>query len=339
MFNKKIGLFTVLSTLFLFFNTQISYAQENIAGFLYTLSLPDNQNQNINKYFDLTVVPGQKQDIKINILNTSDEDISIDVKLNNAKTNKRGVIEYGQSDIEDDKSLKTPFTSVASSEKKIQLKKNENKDLIISLTIPDNEFDGIILGGIELTKETSTEENNNIYRNLIGIILRENDTPIVPKLEFNSIRAVSYVENGTYNNSILVNYSNSSPVIIDDMSIVVQVNKTDNPNLIYKVQKDDMRMAPNSNITIPIAMQNDTVKSGEYEAVIRVTNSSGSINEEWHETFEISNETADNMNQNIAYFQSKEKSFPIILPIIIIVVITIIIGLLVYFKFLKKKKK
>jgi len=339
MLLKKITSFVIILLFFVFTTSSEVLAQEekNPAGFLYSISFPENQAEGNNKYFDLLVKPNEKQEININVQNTSNEDITVLVNLNNATTNKRGVLEYGQSDIDDDKSLKYPFTSIASSNKEISLKKNESKDLAITLDIPPEEFSGIILGGIELTKKApSNDTSNNIYQHIIAVLLKENDNEVKPQLQFNSISAVGYIENSTYNNTVMVNFSNISPVIIEDMVIEIQVNEKTNPNLVYQVNKEHMKMAPNSNITIPISMQNDTVHSGEYESVIKITNASG-INEKWKENFEISDTTAKELNQQVAYYQNQAKSSFPILKLIIVLIVVLLGCIIFYTKFFKTK--
>ncbi|MBL1231078.1 DUF916 domain-containing protein, partial [Enterococcus sp. BWB1-3] len=75
------------------------------AGFTYSLEFPENQlNTNLG-YYQLMMTPGQEQTLSVIFSNPGSEAITVNLALNGAKTNKTGVIEYANRDIENDASL------------------------------------------------------------------------------------------------------------------------------------------------------------------------------------------------------------------------------------------
>lgn len=83
--------------------SQITYAEGDknaggATGFIYEIKKPENQKQDIG-YFDLRMNPDQKQTVQIVLKNPTDQEITVEVSLNGAKTNMNGVIEYGPTNL------------------------------------------------------------------------------------------------------------------------------------------------------------------------------------------------------------------------------------------------
>ncbi|ALS02830.1 hypothetical protein ATZ33_16035 [Enterococcus silesiacus] len=273
----------------------------NATGFTYETIKPDNQKSQDTGYFDLKMTPGQKQTVKIKLKNLASEEVEISVRLNGAKTNANGVIEYGPTTIKKDNSLKYDFESIVKAPETVKLPANGEKDVDIELTMPEASFDGVISGGIQLQKIEKEEASKpkktgviNKYAYVIGMLLSETDNEVQPNLELNKV----YAELNNFRNTFFVNFSNVQPAYLENMTTQVQIMKDSSDEVLYETKRSGMRMAPNSLIDFPVSMEGDRMVPGDYRAKILVT--SGDKKWEWNEKFKVTDEEADKFNNQDA---------------------------------------
>lgn len=302
-------------------------------GFTYKINFPENQMEPDLGYFKLKMDSGQQQEITVTLSNPTTEAVTVNVSLNGAKTNQNGVIEYGESDIEDDASLKFPFTDVVTGPKSVELAAGETKELNLTIQMPETRIDGVIAGGIELMRagqgEEAVDEGGskiiNQYAYVIGVLLQESTELPTADLKLNSVSAGQ----SNYRNAIFVDFSNVIAAYLNDMTTEVQITSKGNSTVLYERKQTAMRMAPNSFIKFPVSMNGERMAAGSYTAAILVT--SGTKRWEWTEDFEITNEDADKFNErDVGLVQEKGLNWQLIALIVggIIVVIGIVFGLL-----------
>nr|WP_149023633.1 DUF916 domain-containing protein [Listeria rocourtiae] len=126
---------------------------EAAANFSVTTVIPDNQIDKSKTYFDLRMKPGQKQDLEVVLKNDTDKEITVETNANTAVTNDNGIVDYSQTNPKLDKSLKIPFSSIATMEDEVVLPANSSKTIKVAVTMPDTAFDGIILGGLQFIEK------------------------------------------------------------------------------------------------------------------------------------------------------------------------------------------
>ncbi|WP_271491210.1 DUF916 and DUF3324 domain-containing protein [Enterococcus sp. 5H] len=307
-------------------------------GFTYKVVKPENQRSSVG-YFDLRMNSGQKQTAVIELANGSDEEITIGVSLNGAKTNGNGVIEYGPSAIEKDKSLKYDFIDIVTGPKEVVLPPKSMVPLNLEIAMPESSFDGYISGGIQLKQLTKDEKKDtektgitNEYAFLVGMLLSETDTVVEPNLELNKV----YAGLANYRNAIFVNFSNIEAAYLEDMTVDVQIMKKGSEEVLYDTKKAGMRMAPNSLIDFPVEMNGDRMVPGDYKAHILVT--ADDKKWEWTKDFTITDEEADKFNdQDVSLTQERGIDWKLIAGIVgSVLAVVVIIFLLV--RFVQKKK-
>ncbi|MEI5993458.1 DUF916 and DUF3324 domain-containing protein [Candidatus Enterococcus mansonii] len=320
------------------------YAQDSdsaggVAGFTYESIKPDNQRSE-EGYFDLRMSPSQKQTVQVRIMNPADKEIELTVKLNGVKTNANGVLEYGPNLIENDESLKFDFTDIVKAPETIKIPAKGETRLDIDISMPETSFDGLIAGGIQLQKKDTETQNKtkgagiiNKYAYLLGMVLSETDVVVEPELKFNKV----YPELNNYRNTFFVNFSNIKANYLENMTTDVQIMGEKSDKVLYETKKTGMRMGPNTKINFPVSMDGDKVVPGNYRAHILVT--SGAKKWEWNETFKITDEEADKLNQedvNMLETQTVNWKF------VGILVGSILVGSLLLFfviRFIVSKKK
>ncbi|MGX7137606.1 hypothetical protein RV15_GL000107 [Enterococcus silesiacus] len=286
-------------------------------GFTYRVLQPENQQNKKVGYFDLKMSPSQKQTVQIELGNESTEEIEVDIAINGAKTNGNGVIEYGPTGIENDTSLKYAFEDLVKGPKSVKIPGNGTAMLDLEITMPKVSFDGVVSGGIQL-KNAQDEKMRaekkgviNEYAFLVGMLLTETETAVMPELNLNKVSAGL----SNYRNSIFVNFSNIKAAYLENLTLDVQVMKKGSDNVLYEAKKASMRVAPNSRVDFPVSMNGEKMEPGKYIAHIVAT--AGDKKWEWDEEFTVTDEEADKYNkQDVSLIQENGIDWKIIVAIV-----------------------
>jgi len=292
-------------------------------GFTYKVIYPENQHKEVS-YFDLSMKAAQKQTVIIQMSNSSDKEITIDVSLNGTKTNSNGVLENGPSSLEKDPSLKYDFADIVKGQESVVIPPKQTIDYPLDITMPATTFDGIISGGIYMIQRDQASEKQsgmikNKYAYLVGMLLTETDKKIKPDLELNKV----YADLKNYRNTIIIDFSNTQPAYLDNMTVDVQIMGQKSDEVLYETKQTKMRMAPNSKINFPVSMNGEKMVPGEYRAHILVTAKTGE-KWEWEQNFTITDEEADKFNQeDVSLLQENRINWQLIVMIIVAVLVVI----------------
>ncbi|MBM7689834.1 hypothetical protein BCR24_13160 [Enterococcus ureilyticus] len=316
-----------------------SNKQDASSGFSYKVIYPENQHKEVS-YFDLRMTPGQKQTVVIQLSNSSDKEITVDVGLNSTKTNSNGVLENGPSNLEKDSSLKYDFADIVKGKESVVIPPKQTIDYPIDITMPEVTYDGVISGGIymiERDQESEKQEGmiKNKYAYLVGMLLTETDNEVKPDLKLNKV----YADLKNYRNAIMIDFSNIQSAYLDDMTVDVQVMGAKSDEVLYDTKQTKMRMAPNSKIKFPVSMNGEKMVPGDYRAHILVTAKTGE-KWEWEQKFTITNEEADKFNQeDVSLLQENRINWQLIILIIFGVLMLIVIIYFIVRTLNKKKNK
>lgn len=245
--------------------------------------LPDNQAEEGLGYFNLLLAAGQKQQLQVELSNTTEEPVEIEVALANAVTNDAGVVDYAPTKISADSSLKYPLTTLAKVPKRVSLPALSRQKMMIDVAMPAENFDGVIAGGVtfsEVGQENDGEKASgisvkNTYSYTIALVMRQNKTEVSPILKLGKIQ-VGQV-NGR--NVIKANLQNPVMAYLNTMNVEASVVSKANPKLKYTLTHPMMQMAPNTNfnLAIPTSAQSaatrvsEPLKAGEYELHLLVS--------------------------------------------------------------------
>lgn len=349
MTKRKINIkIIVVLSLFLFCNlisnltANADEPKKEQARFSYKVNFPDNQMNNDVGYYHLKVEPGQEQTVQLTFSNPGKVKTAVGISLNGAKTNSNGVIEYGDTNIKNDKSLKFDFKKIVSAPKKVELNPGETKNIDFKIKMPETSFDGVVSGGIQMIQENQTDVEDkggslvlNEYAFIVGMLLQETDVQVKPKLKLNSVEAGQ----ANYKNTVYINYSNTQATTVNNMTTEVQINKKGEDIVLYERKQTKMRMAPNSFIAFPVAMNGEKMVEGDYTAKILVTADDG-VKEEWTKDFKITKEQADKFNErDVGLVQDKGFNWKLIAMIVIGFFVVVVIIVVVVNVIRKSKKK
>lgn len=306
-------------------------ANEENVGYSVRAIIPENQINRHNSYFDLRVKPKQAQEIQVEIFNSSNQDSVIDVHITNPITNRNGLIDYTNVEAKPDQSLKVPITEIASiNEGSVGVQAGQSRIVPIKLNIPEEEFEGIILGGIyfekRLDEDTKEKANgvqiSNQYSYVIGLKLSEKDTEVGPNLQLKNIKP----DLVNYRTAVIATIQNKAPVIVENLSLNAVVFNAKGKEE-SRMDVEGYRMAPNSSMEYVIDWKNRELDPGTYTVSLHAN--SGADNWEWKEEFVIPKEEAQVLNEKAVEIK-KDYTLHMVIGFssIIIILLFVIFGLL-----------
>ncbi|MFJ6268306.1 DUF916 and DUF3324 domain-containing protein [Lysinibacillus xylanilyticus] len=304
---------------------------------VYTV-IPDNQIDKKKSYFNLKMEPNQKQTLTIQLKNDTEEDVVIEPIIHSATTNINGVVEYGPTSAERDSSLPYEIGDLIQTEKEITIPAKGSKDLQLNVTMPEEEFDGILAGGITLEEKKTTSKNTeettkgvsieNKYAYVVGITLQETDEIVKQDLQLHDIKA------GQVNarNVINATLQNPTATYLNRFEVDAEVTKKGKTEVLYKSEKQDMQMAPNSNFEYPISLNGEKFKSGTYTLQVKAKSSEESW--EFEKDFTIKGEEVKQFNATDVSIEG-----PNYIAYLVGLLILLVAGLLLFIFYSKKKQK
>ncbi len=323
-------------------NLHIINASENNIDFGLSAVIPENQIDKTKSYFDLMMKPSDVQELVIKIFNSSKQKETFEITLAYATTNSNGLIDYTIDDIsKKDESLNIPFTKIASNyPREIQIDANSVYDLKITITMPKEEFDGVILGGINVKKKLKSDHNTdknvtikNQYGYVIGILLRENNKNIPPNLHLKSVKP----DLVNYKRAIVSNIQNSEATLIKDLKLVGKIFSNNSDSPIKEFSKEGLSTAPNSNFNFIMDWGNENLKPGKY--TLKLTADAGDKHWEWNEEFAIEKEKSEEINNNAMTVPEKINTSINSALVGLVLVLSSIIAFLIILLIKSKKNK
>jgi LPXTG-motif cell wall-anchored protein len=252
---KKLQLF--LSALFLmlcFGLTQTTYARTDD----YTVKpiIPENQLNKDLGYFDLTLGAGKEQTLQVEVSNNTEQEMKVDLTLSSAVTNQNGLVVYEPTKIVADSSLKYNLKDFVKAPKVLTLAPLSRQKVEISVSMPKEEFNGQIAGGITFSKEGQNDKEEasegitvkNTYSYTIALLMKQNDNEVSPDLNLKKINPSQI--NGR--NVISVNLQNPTMTYINTMNVKATITSISNSEIKYVYSNSMMQMAPNTNFALAI---------------------------------------------------------------------------------------
>ena len=275
---KKITAFLIIILfLVILFTPSSLTADEGVGVFYVVPKIPKNQIDKRQSYFDLRVKPGSEQVLNVDIVNNGSEDLIISVSAISASTASNGMVDYKTPDIRDD-TMKIPFSEIATPQNEsFVLKTGASTVASIDLKIPEEEFDGVILGGLyfsaapeKIDEDKLTTSNgvaiDNRYSYVLGTTLSETDVKIEPEFQLLEVKA-DVVE---YKPAIVHSIRNTEAAIANNMEMNIDIFKEGSNEPVLKEKKESVDFAPNSVMNYPFYIDIETIEPGDYISKINL---------------------------------------------------------------------
>lgn len=323
-------LVVLVTTIFIFIGwVGFFYSEDvlaNSADFSVKAILPDTQKATSKSYFDFELLPNTNQQIEIEIENKSSEKKSYSIQVNTATTNINGVIDYTESDRKPDSTLKIGLGDIVTVADSVTVPAGENLRVPIELKMPNQQFEGILLGGItvvEAEEEQTEQQISNRYSYSVAIVLSQGDK--IPEVELDLTGVpISQINR---RNVISATIQNSTAAIANDLSVDAKIYRKGQDSPLFHRKESGMRMAPNSNFDFWVETNNQPLKAGKY--VMKVHAVLGDQEWVWSEEFEITKQEARDLNETAVALETDYTVVYLWVAVGFLTVLLVIILLLV----------
>lgn len=271
---------------------QAKEKSEQEASFFYQLDYPENQIKPVDYYY-LKVSPNQQQKISLTLKNPTEKAMIVDLSFNQAWTNSQGIVDYRQPP-------KNGLSQEAISMKKIvvfpsdvELPAHAEKKVTLTLHLPQESFDGILLGGIQLKKrneENAAEKQagmqiKNEYVYTIAVALRETDVETPEKFEWQGLE----VQEAPGKLAFTASIENQTANIVADMDVNIEIMSQESDQIITEISKQSISFAPQSIFAYPFSVNREKLPKGNYRAKLILRHKGEKVGE-WLTSFEVKDE-------------------------------------------------
>lgn len=298
---------------------------------------PKNQVNNRHSYFDLKVAPGQKQTLEVKLTNDTKNQVVIEPKINTAKTNGNGVVEYNSDKLKLDKTLPVSMKDILTAPATVTIPAKSAKTLKLALKVPEKPFKGLVAGGITFTEKASKQNVDktkgvaitNKYAYVVGVVLREDNTPVKASMTMPK----AYPGQVNFRNNIIAELHNTSAKYLNQVEVGTKIYKKNDETALYSSKKNQMQVAPNSIFDYPTTLGGQQLQAGKY--TIKVDVKSGV--DKWHfeRDFTITRNAANKLNEQDVTIQKDNKWWFIVAGVALLLVV---IGL-IYYRMRKKDQE
>lgn len=270
-----------------------------VGGFSVSPVLPDNQKEDVGGYYNLTVEPGQTQELVIMVDNDSEKEIGVTVEAITATTSDAGLVNYStQGPV--DETLNPAFADMATiPESHILIPAGTTKEVTVQVTMPDTPFDGYVLGSIAITKDLDEAGSAdtmfvNQYSYVIAVMLNEGRVEgIAPELVMGDV--TTELVNGRI--TVVSNVHNPKPLLMTEMEATAQVFKAGQETPVMEMVLNDVEMAPNSVFPMSLTDNNGQgLEGGDYisKVALRYQDQDWAFEQEFH----VEATVAEELNKN-----------------------------------------
>ncbi|MFD0897572.1 DUF916 and DUF3324 domain-containing protein [Loigolactobacillus binensis] len=302
-------------------------------------NLPTNQlTKNVN-YFDLKLAPGQQQTISVTVTNSTSKAVKLKPEVNAATTNLNGVVEYTKAKAVADTSLRYSLADYVKPEQTtITVPAKQKKQVNLKVTMPQGHFNGVIAGGLRLQDENADQQSKatkgttvqNQYAYVIGIVLHQNTRTVKPILKLGEVGASQV----NYRNVINATLRNVQATYINQLQVKAKIYPRGSKKVSYTQTNKGLQMAPNSKFALPIRLNGQALKAGQYTLDLKAT----SKGQKWHfkRNFTIAGAQAAKLNKRDVTIK---PNYTWLYTLIGAVIIVLLVGLIWFFNRRQLKAK
>lgn len=294
---KKVGLFILIVALAVM-NSR-AFTEEVFAENVNSFSIqPLDEKGNVNEkgYYHIIDEPGKQHTVSIRVYNPSEEELKVNVIANPASTNQNGIPSYLGEQVYDSSLIHRMDKLIAIEESELLIPAGESALATMVISLPQEEWEGDILGGIRFTEEKNQQNNQTVVHEVaytIGVLLNQTGGAAVQnELSLNEVVAGQR----NYRNHIEAKLQNRAAAIVRNMTIQSSIYREGNDTPIYTNNAYELRMAPNSNFNFGIPTGSQPIEAGDY--VLKMLITADDKEYKFEQTFSITNANARQLNQS-----------------------------------------
>ncbi|TPR41906.1 DUF916 and DUF3324 domain-containing protein [Apilactobacillus micheneri] len=301
---------------------------------------PSNQISKSTSYIDALYKPGQTQQLQVKVKNSSSVTQHFIVSVNDATTSNGLAIDYTQSKQKLIGSPKISELIDGNANQAITMPGKSSKVVTFDLSMPKEDFKGIMMGGISVYKDDRYYQQNsnnnkgvsinNKFVYSTAVLLRNQSGNVFPDLKMVDAKQAP----ANYSPAIVTTLQNDKRNFISGVKTHSTI-KDSNGKKVAENSTSLGQIAPISQFDLSTPLK-ETLSPGDYTLDGNASASDGQ-KWNWHKTIHVTQQNFDNTQNNIV---TNKKPFPWAMVIIValIAIILILIGLLIYL-LLKRRNK
>lgn len=212
-----------------------------------------------------------------------------------------GVVEYGRDAESPDPTLPASIDELVEVPETVSFDPLEKRIISLPITMPEEEFKGVLAGGIRIKEVISEEEQTqsaeqglgirNAFSYVIGVVVSNNRSATDPGLELLDV----FADQVNYRNVFSAVIQNYTSTFVNQLEVTAEIRSIGSETILYETSQSAMQMAPNSHMHFPIPLNGDRFRNGEY--VLNLTARSGEEEWSWEQTFSVEAEDARRLNE------------------------------------------
>ncbi|MFB8449742.1 DUF916 and DUF3324 domain-containing protein [Enterococcus thailandicus] len=312
------------------FVTLISFNPVYASGVDYTVQ-PQSSDKQVDPaltYFDLRLEPKANDKLNVVVKNSSDHEITVYTSVDVTSTNSNGVVEYKNSKNFQHIQLKNNLSKIIQPDvKEIKLNAKESKIVSYTVKMPENEFDGVLAGGINFIQKNSDdkdEENKNgmavknEYGYTIAVVLHGKN-----KITKNNVTLSKITPNQINGrNGIKIPIQNESAAFLNKVQVKAVIYTKGTGEKKYETNVSGAQIAPNSVYDFDLSLNEKKLEPGKYTAKVTVL----SKKQKWAFTqdFTIKKEVSQKLNEKAVVKADDSYTLYIIIGIILFVLLLVL---------------
>ncbi|WP_157454539.1 DUF916 and DUF3324 domain-containing protein [Carnobacterium maltaromaticum] len=324
MTSLKRWLIGMMSTLLLIFVAPVVQA----GGMNFTVEPLFNEHQiaENQSHFEMKVEPNSSEKVSIQITNGSDKDKKFSLQINNATTSNNGEISYEKKLNVPDDSAQVDLQTIATLPHELSLKGGESRIVDISFEIPEQTFEGVILGGLQVMEQNEGTEQadekisfKNKYSFIVPIVIYETDAQLKADVK---LKKVFPTLTNAYP-SLEIQLQNPVATTLPTKDVTVKITPKNKKEVLKEQQLKEVTFAPNSTWNNQLDWEKEEFKAGDYTAHIKIKSEYGDW--KWDKDFTIAGTKAKELNKKAVGIKSENSSIFLIVGILLMFLVTIVL--------------
>lgn len=329
---KKIRVSVCVVIVMLLLFPVVSFGADN--DFSVKMEPPMHQIVGNKGHFNLLLPPGTEDKLLVRICNKSNQAEKYKLTVTDATTNINGIVDYTTDNpVFVNKEAVKVTDLVSKKEIDVTVDAASEQQIEIPIKMVNEQFDGIILGGVTIKKNSDETSSKyfleNVFWYSFAIQICQNEKKVSPNLSSNK----AFFDQIDDRNVAMMEIENIAPVLLSHIKGTFTLREMKSGKVIKEESKEEMSIAPNTRFLLPVFL-NQKVEAGEY--VYELLLQKGSNNWYFKHSFTISRTKAKQLNQTSVDSSKKSMSYKgRILFLLFIVILVILIGNELY----QKKKQ
>lgn len=234
----------------------------------------EHQTASVTSFFDVRWSPNNTDKFSVSISNKSDSEKTYKLEVNKARTNKNGIIDYGDQ-TQEDASVQYQLTKMIVLPKEITIPAQSSQEVAGTISFPSVSFNGILMAGVHVSeKQVDAKQavvSNTVAYNIPFVVRGDDD--VRPKAVL-SLKKLTLDKLSSVASSLDVLLTNEKTTLLKASKFTAEITDKQNKSVIK--QDSELDLTPETTFTYPVKLP-DNLKAGTYHLVLKVVHGKDSF--------------------------------------------------------------